>query len=139
MKAHYSLGIVTWMIAVGVVFANESPSAADDSQEKTSKSASAAPADAKKKDTKKETQDKPAPIATEKPNPAPEPLFGPPAALANMNDPAHVDLAPKGNARPGRIWVKEEYLLWWTRGQLFPPLVTTSPLGTPLATAALLG
>lgn len=37
------------------------------------------------------------------------------------------------------FWIQAEYLLWWTRGQAFPPLVTTSPVGTPLAIAGLLG
>jgi hypothetical protein len=39
----------------------------------------------------------------------------------------------------GRFWVRSEVLLWWTRGQAFPPLVTASPLGSPLSTAGLLG
>jgi hypothetical protein len=30
-----------------------------------------------------------------------------------------------------RFWVRTEYLLWWTRGAHLPPLVTTSPAGTP--------
>ena len=30
-----------------------------------------------------------------------------------------------------RLWVSGEYLLWWTQGSNLPPLVTTSPSGTP--------
>lgn len=36
-------------------------------------------------------------------------------------------------------WVRAEYLLWWTRGQDLPPLVTTSPDNTPRANAGVLG
>ena len=36
-------------------------------------------------------------------------------------------------------WVRAEYLLWWTEGFDVPPLVTTSPLGTPSNTAGVLG
>jgi hypothetical protein len=35
--------------------------------------------------------------------------------------------------------VRLEYLMWWGRGQNIPPLVTTSPVGTPQAQAGLLG
>ena len=35
-------------------------------------------------------------------------------------------LAPFAN----RLWASGEYLLWWTRGDSLPPLVTTSPDGT---------
>jgi hypothetical protein len=30
-----------------------------------------------------------------------------------------------------RFWLQAEYLFWWTRGNSLPPLVTTSPAGTP--------
>src|SRR5882724_3485002 len=36
--------------------------------------------------------------------------------------------APRGP----RVWGSAEYLLWWVRGQNLPPLVTTSPPGTPI-------
>jgi hypothetical protein len=32
-------------------------------------------------------------------------------------------------------WARVEYLLWWTKSQSAPPLVTTSPAGTPQASA----
>ena len=40
---------------------------------------------------------------------------------------------------PGRVWADAEYLLWWTKGSPLPPLLTTSPPGTPIDTAGLLG
>lgn len=39
----------------------------------------------------------------------------------------------------GRVWVRAEYLLWWTKGSSLPPLLTTSPVGTPVADAGILG
>ncbi|HZU36528.1 MAG TPA: BBP7 family outer membrane beta-barrel protein [Gemmataceae bacterium] len=44
-----------------------------------------------------------------------------------------------GTDDPSRFWLNSEYLLWWVRGQNLPPLVTTSPAGTPQALAGLLG
>lgn len=38
-----------------------------------------------------------------------------------------------------RLWVRTEYLLWWTQGFDTPPLVTTSPPGTPQPDAGVLG
>ena len=37
------------------------------------------------------------------------------------------------------LWVRTDYLLWWARGSDVPALVTTSPTGTPLADAGVLG
>jgi len=42
-------------------------------------------------------------------------------------------------APSSRFWVKGEYLLWWLQGDHIPPLVTTSPAGTPAAAAGVLG
>ena len=39
---------------------------------------------------------------------------------------------------PGRIWLRADYLLWWTSGMRLPPLVTTSPQGTDPAQAGVL-
>ncbi|MCI0358352.1 MAG: BBP7 family outer membrane beta-barrel protein [Planctomycetaceae bacterium] len=36
------------------------------------------------------------------------------------------------------IWGSAEFLLWWTKGSVTPPLVTTSPPGTPEADAGVL-
>src|SRR6185295_14750619 len=38
-----------------------------------------------------------------------------------------------------RIWAEVEYLGWWTKGRDLPPLVTTSPIGTPFAQSGVLG
>jgi hypothetical protein len=37
------------------------------------------------------------------------------------------------------VWADAEYLLWWTKGSHLPPLLTTSPAGTPIETAGILG
>jgi hypothetical protein len=42
-------------------------------------------------------------------------------------------------AAPARFWAEAEYLLWWMKGAALPPLVTTSPPGTPLSQAGVLG
>jgi hypothetical protein len=39
----------------------------------------------------------------------------------------------------GRFWVTTQALLWWMRGERLPPLVTTSPAGTPQNQAGVLG
>jgi len=38
-----------------------------------------------------------------------------------------------------RFWADADYLLWWMKGAKLPPLVTTSPTGTPQAQAGVLG
>lgn len=38
-----------------------------------------------------------------------------------------------------RLWVRAEYLYWWTEGMELPALVTTSPAGTAQDQAAILG
>jgi hypothetical protein len=38
-----------------------------------------------------------------------------------------------------RFEIRGEYLLWWGKGDHLPPLVTTSPVGTPRSTAGVLG
>ena len=40
---------------------------------------------------------------------------------------------------PGRFWMRADYLMWWTSGMRLPPLVTTSPQGTPETEAGVLG
>lgn len=39
----------------------------------------------------------------------------------------------------GPFWADAEYLLWWMRGPTLPPLVTESPVGTPLEQSGVLG
>jgi hypothetical protein len=47
---------------------------------------------------------------------------------------------PNGPCGPaGHVWADAELLLWWTRGMNVPPLVTSSPAGTPRALAGVLG
>lgn len=41
-------------------------------------------------------------------------------------------------APPGRIWLRADYLMWWTNGMRLPALVTTSPQGTPVGQAGVL-
>jgi putative beta barrel porin BBP7 len=40
---------------------------------------------------------------------------------------------------PGRVWARADYLLWWVKGSPLPPLLTTSPSGTPIGAAGILG
>lgn len=42
-----------------------------------------------------------------------------------------------GWCTPG-FWGRAEYLMWWVRGAYVPPLVTTSPQGTPVGQAGVL-
>lgn len=37
------------------------------------------------------------------------------------------------------MWTKFEFLNWWVKGGFIPPLLTTAPIGTPQATAGVLG
>ncbi len=73
------------------------------------------------------------------PSPASVPSDGTPA----LNPLAEICVIPCDNQNvcgpPGRIWVRGEYLLWWTKSVPVPPLLTTSPQGTPRDTAGVLG
>ena len=40
---------------------------------------------------------------------------------------------------PGPSWAEGEYLHWWISGNDLPPLVTTSPAGTPRGAAGVIG
>jgi len=40
---------------------------------------------------------------------------------------------------PGGFWIGAEYLLWWTKGNALPPLLTTNPVGTPREAVGILG
>ncbi len=42
-------------------------------------------------------------------------------------------------ADQSHFWMNGEYLLWWMRDSRLPPLVTTSPTGTPFNQAGVLG
>jgi hypothetical protein len=43
------------------------------------------------------------------------------------------------DAAHDRIWFRSEFLGWWTKGFAVPPLVTTSPAGTDVTQAGVLG
>jgi hypothetical protein len=43
------------------------------------------------------------------------------------------------SAHQARWWARGDYLLWWTKGNRLPPLVTTSPGNTPIPGAGVLG
>ncbi len=45
---------------------------------------------------------------------------------------------PPACGPPGWLWVRGEYLAWWASGMSTPPLVTTSPTGTPISQAGVL-
>ena len=44
-----------------------------------------------------------------------------------------------GSTAGYRFWLSGEYLLWWTKDESCPPLVTSSPTGTPFSNAGILG
>ncbi len=74
--------------------------------------------------------------------PPPTASLGGPVATGPVTPPtAGVPFDAPGEAAPrgGRAWFDAEYLLWWMRGQNLPPLVTTSPAGTPMGRAGELG
>jgi Putative beta barrel porin-7 (BBP7) len=47
--------------------------------------------------------------------------------------------APPSPPSVGAFWIELEYLAWTVKGDHLPPLVTTSPAGTPLGVAGVLG
>src|SRR6476659_9640207 len=69
--------------------------------------------------------------------PAPEMTAS--AQPACTNPPAMDSLTVSARKPIDRLWGGAEYLLWWVEGQRIPALVTTSPPGTPLAQAGVLG
>jgi hypothetical protein len=74
----------------------------------------------------------------------PPAAFVPPAPLQeNAPSGAAVPDACWGDCQAcqgyGRFWVTTEALLWWMKGERLPPLVTTSPAGTPQNQAGVLG
>jgi hypothetical protein len=57
------------------------------------------------------------------------PLFGPPTASTG----------PVDGPSEGRAWAEADFLFWWMKGTALPALVTTSPAGTPINQAGVLG
>jgi Putative beta barrel porin-7 (BBP7) len=90
------------------------------------------------------------PLAAAEPTDAPAPIPAkaspgflqpvPPATLPTTTGAGTV-LADYYRPNPAtEAWrVRGEYLMWWTKGQAIPPLATTSPTGTPQASAGVLG
>jgi hypothetical protein len=69
--------------------------------------------------------------------PTPAPPAGEPAPACV---PLAADVRPvAGPPGDGRVWAEADFLLWWMRGAALPPLVTTSPAGTPISQAGVLG
>src|SRR5882757_945505 len=58
-----------------------------------------------------------------------------PAAAADLP----LKARPAAPADAGQFWAEMEYLAWSVKGDRLPPLVTTSPAGTPQAQAGILG
>ena len=69
------------------------------------------------------------------PVPAVAPLSGPVCETCG----AHGGGRPCPFGTPHRIWFRGEFLAWATKGSFLPPLVTTSPIGTPQSDAGVLG
>lgn len=61
------------------------------------------------------------------------------AVIAGSAFAADLPAAPPRIDPGSRFWISGEYLLWNAKGDRLPPLVTTSPPGTPLIDAGVLG
>jgi hypothetical protein len=92
----------------------------------------------------------PMPSASLPPNPYPAASSGGVPSAAPVGDchagppmePGESLHGPDGNGACGPhgcVWFRGEYLLWWTKNGPVPPLVTTSPAGTPSGSAGVLG
>ena len=64
---------------------------------------------------------------------------GPAPAASEASTPPMVPLATDDLTAPGRFWFAADYLSGWMQPAHLPPLVTTSPAGTPRAQAGVLG
>ena len=53
------------------------------------------------------------------------------AEFEAFDDGSAYECLPDDNACAERWWVRADYLMWWVQGNRLPPLVTTSPAGTP--------
>lgn len=77
-------------------------------------------------------------IASPQPVPQPQPLVGDGEPMPQ--EPYDHELQMDVDYGCGRgLWVRAEYLNWWTKGFATPPLVTTSPVGTARTDAGVLG
>jgi hypothetical protein len=76
----------------------------------------------------------------------PAPIAGEPLENAAPTNPAPADDGECADfcgaavcSPPGKYWLRADYLAWFTNGMKLPPLVTTSPDGTPVSSAGVLG
>lgn len=61
------------------------------------------------------------------------------SGLSAQKTPLNFVGTPYSQCDPSRVWMQADYLLWWTKGAGVPALVTTSPAGTPISDAGVLG
>jgi len=60
-------------------------------------------------------------------------------ALEPSPQPPKTEAVEPDFGRPGRVWASAEYLLWCVKASPLPALLTTSPTGTPVERAGVLG
>lgn len=82
------------------------------------------------------TQTVPTPAPTSYPASRAEAIIRTPMS-ASFN--SCVTCEPTGCGPDGRAWIGAEYLYWTAKGASAPPLVSTSPAGTPITNAGVLG
>jgi len=87
-----------------------------------------------------------APVKGQPPEMVPTPVTAQPPASSLPDQPASVEDDESADfcgapvcSPPGKYWLRADYLLWWTGGTRLPPLITTSPDGTPVGQAGVLG
>ncbi len=79
----------------------------------------------------------PAAHSLNRPEPPRFPILSP---LSPAGELPKISLEVPDNAdSPKSFWGSAEYVSWWVLGSKLPPLVTASPVGTPLASAGVLG
>jgi hypothetical protein len=76
--------------------------------------------------------------ATVQPLPRPSDTPTPPAAPAPLVEPLPVLVEPPALPLP-RWYAEAEFLQWWIQGSRLPPVITSSPIGTPPGQAGILG
>jgi hypothetical protein len=75
-------------------------------------------------------------MQTDQPAEQPSPGIG---MMQHDADPATAPLCEAAAGDDNRFWFDAQALLWWVKAQHVPALVSTSPVGTPQATAGVLG
>ena len=92
------------------------------------------PVQQRPKDVAAEEARKSAPVTPPATTPATTPATG---GRDSFEGPGACDVVPP--SRPATFWGSAEYLLWRVKGDTLPPLVTTSPIGTPQGAAGVAG